>query len=81
MPVQKSSPDMVRRAFDALGGTKEAARRMGVVYVSAHQWANGICELPILRAIQLEQLTNGQVRADQMRPDAADAMAYLRGKH
>jgi DNA-binding transcriptional regulator YdaS (Cro superfamily) len=54
---------------------------MGVVYVSAHQWVKGICELPILRAIQLEQLTNGQVRADQMRPDAADAMAYLRGKH
>lgn len=80
MPVRKSCPEAVRQAFDALGGTSKAARQMGVVYVSAHQWVKGICELPILRAIQLEQLTNGQVRADQMRPDAADAMAYLRGQ-
>lgn len=51
-----------REVIELLGGTVAAAKLLGVTHVAVVQWAaNGA--IPPLRAIQIEKLTNGEVRA------------------
>ena len=80
MYAKKTAPHLVARAVELLGGRTAAAKRLGVAVPTVSEWATGAAELPILRAIQLEQLTSKAVLAEQMRPDAADALRYLRGQ-
>lgn len=61
-----------------LGSRSAAARAIGVGRSVVSMWCDGSSQLPLLRAIQIEQLLDGEIRAEQLRPDAAHAFAYLR---
>lgn len=42
---------------------------LGVDVGLVSKWVSGKREIPVARALQLERLTSGRVRADVMRPD------------
>lgn len=58
--------DTIAKAVDALGGQTKAARLLRVTQGAVWQWINGHKPLPARRAVELEHLTAGAIRADQL---------------
>jgi DNA-binding transcriptional regulator YdaS (Cro superfamily) len=56
----------LKLAIAMLGGTNEAAQKLGVSRYSIYQWSQAI---PLKRALQIEEMTNGQVLASQLKPE------------
>jgi len=69
-PSSKISP---RRAVEAairmLGGAYELASALGVTGPLVYQWLSGHRRVSAERAIQIEALTAGLVRCEDLRPD------------
>lgn len=59
----------ILKAADILGGQASLARAMGVQPPTVHQWAKGDRPIPAERCPQIEQLTRGGVRCEELRPD------------
>lgn len=68
----------ILKAADILGGQASLARAMGVQPPTVHQWAKGDRPIPAERCPQIEQLTRGGVRCEELRPDVN--WAVLRAK-
>jgi DNA-binding transcriptional regulator YdaS (Cro superfamily) len=56
----------LKLAIAMLGGTNEAAQKLGVSRYSIYQWSQSI---PLKRALQIEEMTGGQVLASQLKPE------------
>lgn len=59
----------ILRAADQLGGQASLARAMGVQPPTVNQWAKGDRPIPAERCPQIEALTSGKVRCEELRPD------------
>lgn len=59
----------ILKAADLLGGQASLARAMGVQPPTVNQWAKGDRPIPAERCPQIEQLTKGSVRCEDLRPD------------
>ena len=59
----------VRDACDLLGSQSALARELGLPQPVISRWAKGELEVPIIRCVQIEELTGGQVTRKQLRPD------------
>ena len=45
------------------------ADRLGVTQGQISQWVNGLREIPAIRAMQIEHITGGGLKAKNLRPD------------
>lgn len=61
--------DHVRRAIKIVGSGVALAERLGVTPVSLNNWASGKRPVPIIRCVEIEEITGGQVTRKQLRPD------------
>lgn len=57
----------------------DLARRMGVTQGAVNQWTAGLTRISLERAIEIECHTAGAVTCEELRPDLADKIGYLRG--
>lgn len=60
-----SNPTPLERAIKLAGGVTKLADKLGITSQAISQWD----EVPIIRAIQIERVTNGKVKRHQLRPD------------
>jgi DNA-binding transcriptional regulator YdaS (Cro superfamily) len=83
--VWAQSADAVRRACQAAGSITELARKLKVESPTVNGWINGDCTarsarlIPLDQAIETERVLNGAVTAEEMRPDKASHIRFLRG--
>ncbi|MGB3424238.1 MAG: YdaS family helix-turn-helix protein [Castellaniella sp.] len=59
----------VRAACEFAGGVTALARRLGLPPQVIHSWAIGQRPIPIIRCVEIEELTGGEVTRKQLRPD------------
>ncbi|NYT78802.1 helix-turn-helix domain-containing protein [Alcaligenaceae bacterium] len=59
----------IRQACELLGSATNLAKQLGVSPVTINQWALKQRPVPIIRCVQIEELTNGAVTRKQLRPD------------
>lgn len=59
----------VRKACELVGGLSALAKLLGVAPPIVHRWAANERPVPHLRCVQIEQLTNGEVTRQMLRPD------------
>jgi DNA-binding transcriptional regulator YdaS (Cro superfamily) len=57
------------------------ARKIGVTPGFVSQWICSRREIPVSRCIQIEAVTNGQVRCEDMRPDIQWEVLRKGGRH
>lgn len=66
----------ILRAADVLNGQAQLARAMSVRPSTVNQWVKGVRPVPTGRCPEIERLTHGAVRCEDLRPDVD--WAYLR---
>jgi DNA-binding transcriptional regulator YdaS (Cro superfamily) len=59
----------IRDASAFVGSASELARRLDVPAMTVSQWATGKRPVPIIRCVEIEELTGGVVTRKQLRPD------------
>lgn len=57
----------------------DLARALGVTQGAVNQWSAGLTRIPLERAIEIERHTARAVTCEELRPDLADKLGYLRG--
>ncbi|MCB4321527.1 helix-turn-helix domain-containing protein [Alcaligenes sp. 13f] len=63
------TPYHVRRAIKIVGNGALLAEKLGVSGVTVSDWASGKRPVPIIRCVEIEELTCKQVTRKQLRPD------------
>lgn len=71
----------IQAAIDHFGGIPKLAEALGVAVPTVYQWADTDKPLPISleRAIQIEKVTGGKVRAEDLVPEPAPGARGVRG--
>ena len=64
-------PVTIHTACALLGGQAELARLLGVTPPTVNQWVRGLRAVPAERCPEIEDITNGAVRCEDLRPDVA----------
>jgi len=59
----------VRKACIVVGGALKLSRALGVSVNTISEWATFKRPVPIIRCVQIEELTGGAVTRKQLRPD------------
>lgn len=59
----------ILKAAELMGGQASLARAMGVQPPTVNQWAKGDRPVPAERCPQIEAITSGGVRCEELRPD------------
>ena len=59
----------IRKAVDLVGGNSKLSKLLSVRPPTVSQWISGVRQVPIERCIQIEDVTKGQVRCEDLRPD------------
>lgn len=59
----------IREACALIGSASELARKMNVPRMTVSEWATGKRAVPIIRCVEIEELTGGAVTRKQLRPD------------
>lgn len=80
--IRASVNDALDRAMVALGGSKSAmAKALRVASPVVYEWFDDTDPRPVpwARAVQIERLTFGQVRAEELAPKFAAEISFLRG--
>lgn len=67
--------NVLERAVECLGSAAALAKAIGVSPMAVSHWRSARRALSAVRAKQIEQATNGQVRRHELRPDLFDAPA------
>lgn len=80
--MKTQSADALKRAIDVVGTATELARQIGSPVSSTHiyNWMRrDKAGVPPERCPDIERVTGGKVRCEDLRPDLAPMWAYLRG--
>ncbi|OQS36662.1 hypothetical protein B0T40_09715 [Chromobacterium haemolyticum] len=72
--MKQTTSDPVEKLFALLGGPTGVARRFELTPWAVSKWRSRV---PADRCIELEKLTQGKVRCEDLRPDID--WGYLRG--
>lgn len=67
----------IEKSCASLGSQKALANAIGVTQATVSQWVHGRRPIPAERCPEIERLTAGAVRCEDLRPDVD--WAYLRG--
>ena len=70
--------DELQKAIDHFGTISGLAKALDVAPPTVYEWIKGRRPMALERAIQIEQLTDGKVRADKLVAAKADLIGYLR---
>ena len=65
----KTDLNALHEAVLISGGAHEMASKLGISPQSIYQWLHGTRPVPAERCPQIERLTNGAVRCEQLRAD------------
>lgn len=76
--TEEAPRQALRRACDIVGSQLELARALDVVPSAVCQWVLGYRGIPADRCPQIERLTRGAVRCEDLRPDVE--WSVLRGQ-
>jgi DNA-binding transcriptional regulator YdaS (Cro superfamily) len=57
----------LKTAIQHFGSRKALAEAMGLTVMAIHQWETR--QVPAERAVQIEQITGGKVKRQELRPD------------
>lgn len=69
----------IQKAIAATGGTQEAlAATLGVSQTTISKWLHGKAQPSIGHALKLERITDGLVRAQDLRPEVREYLAGMR---
>ena len=74
---QISATTAIKKACNYVGGQSEMAKRLGISPPTVNQWINGPRKIPARRCPEIEKVTSGVVRCEELRPDVD--WSYLRG--
>lgn len=80
--MKTQSADALQRAIDIVGTPTALARQIGRPVSSTHiyNWMRrDKAGVPLERCPDIERVTGGRVRCEELRPDLAGMWAYLRG--
>ncbi|TAN28285.1 MAG: hypothetical protein EPN31_09035 [Castellaniella sp.] len=58
----------VRDACEVMGGMTKLANKLGIPVPVVSGWAAGTRPVPIIRCVEIEELTGGEVTRKQLRP-------------
>lgn len=64
-----SCMNALRRASDIVGGVSKLAKGLSITAPTIYQWMKGKRPIPAERCPQIERLTGGLVRCEELRPD------------
>ena len=70
--------EAAQKAAQHLGSIAALARALGLSDPTVHQWTTGVRRVPAERCPEIEAITNGAVRAEELRPDVP--WHVIRGK-
>lgn len=73
----KKENSVFKQACVRIGGQSSMARCLGVSSPTVNQWVKGIRQIPAERCPEIEKVTLGAVRCEDLRPDID--WSYLRG--
>ncbi|MFA7437090.1 transcriptional regulator [Castellaniella sp.] len=59
----------VREACTVMGGMTPLAKKLGLPVQVVSSWAAGTRPVPIIRCVEIEEITGGEVTRKQLRPD------------
>lgn len=59
----------ISKAVDAMGTSAALAAALGVSRPAVSQWLRGEHQVPVIRCIEIERITGGAVRCEELRPD------------
>ena len=62
--------DGIDRAIEYFGGQAALAEKLGLTKMAVTQWKER--GVPLVRAIEIEKLTNGKITCHDLRPDIFD---------
>ena len=73
-PISSDNPEFdapfyVKRAIKIVGNGALLAEKLGVTAVTVSDWASGKRPVPIIRCVEIEELTCNAVTRKQLRPD------------
>ena len=68
----------IKKACNEVGGITALSRGLGITPGAVHQWTIGYRRVPAERCPDIEELTNGVVRAEELRPDVN--WHFIRGR-
>lgn len=57
---------------------RDMAGRLDVHPSMVSQWINGVRSLSVERCVEIERMTDGAVTCEELRPDLAEEITYLR---
>lgn len=57
------------KAVQIVGSQKQLADLLGVKAPTVSQWLKGKRPVPVLRCPEIERITQGRVRCEELRPD------------
>ena len=69
MRAMNKKHDAIKQACEALGGVTALANAIGVRAPTVSQWISGSRPIPEKRCPQIERVTEGRVRCEDLRPD------------
>lgn len=67
--MKPNHTEAIARAADIVGGQASLARALGITPPTVSQWVGGGRPIPLERCPHIEQLTNGEIRRWDLRPD------------
>ncbi|EJF7775770.1 TPA: helix-turn-helix domain-containing protein [Morganella morganii] len=73
----KKENSAFKQACISIGGQSSMAKNLGVSSPTVNQWVKGIRQIPAERCPEIEKVTLGEVRCEDLRPDID--WTYLRG--
>jgi DNA-binding transcriptional regulator YdaS (Cro superfamily) len=59
----------IAKAVEVMGNQSKLADALGVTPGFVSQWLNGVRPVPAVRCKDIEKVTNGKVKREELRPD------------
>jgi DNA-binding transcriptional regulator YdaS (Cro superfamily) len=78
--IENMSTTPIDAALDFFGGQQKMADALGVTQSAISQWKVGGRPLSLRRCVEIQRLTNGAVRAEDLRPDMADVIRAIKAE-
>lgn len=66
---RRTNTRYIRAVVEAAGGADRMARHFNVTKSLVYQWCQGVKPVPLLKCIEIERLTEGQVTRYHLRPE------------
>lgn len=66
---KKTNKQVLKDAINLIGGVVKLGKKLNIHYTAISKWTHTSTDIPIKHAIKIEKLTNGKIKAKDLRPD------------